>query len=73
MPGKAVASFAFGTNELYEFIDHNPDVYFMPFTKVNNPYTIAQNDNMISVNTAMSIDLFGQVTAESMGYHQHCQ
>ena len=71
MPGKAVASFAFGTNELYEFIDHNPDVYFMPFTKVNNPYTIAQNDNMISVNTAMSIDLFGQVTAESMGYHQH--
>ena len=51
--GKTVASFALGSRELYEFMDHNPDLYFMPFTKVNEPSLIARNDNMISINTAM--------------------
>lgn len=69
-PGKAVASFAFGSKELYQFLDHNPDLYFMPFAKVNDPRLIAQNDDMISINTAMSIDLFGQVAADSLGFHQ---
>ena len=70
MPGKSVASFAFGSQELYRFLDHNPDVYFMPFSKVNDPYIIAKNDNMISINTAMSIDLFGQVAADSLAFRQ---
>lgn len=69
-PGKTVASFALGSRELYEFMDHNPDLYFMPFTKVNEPSLIARNDNMISINTAMAIDLFGQVAADSLGFHQ---
>lgn len=69
-PGKSVASFAFGSKELYQYMDHNPDFYFMPFTKVNDPAVIARNDNMISINTAMPIDLFGQVAADSLGGHQ---
>lgn len=60
LPGKSVASFAFGSKELYRYMDHNPDFYFMPFAKVNDPVTIAKNDNMISTNTAMSIDLLGK-------------
>ncbi len=70
LPGKAVAGFAFGSEELYRYLDHNPDFHFMPFSKVNDPVCIAKNDNMISINTAMSIDLFGQVAADSLGFHQ---
>lgn len=66
-PGKAVVAFALGSEELYEFVDRNPDMYFGPYTYVNNPYQIAKNDNFISVNTAMSIDLFGQVAADNLG------
>lgn len=71
MPGVSVAGFAFGSDELYSFIDKNKYVYFMPFSKVNDPAVIAKNDRMISVNTAMSIDLFGQVVADSIGFRQH--
>ena len=70
MPGKSVASFAFGSNELYKYLHKNEDFYFAPFSMVNDVRTIAQNDNMISVNTAMSIDLFGQVAADSIGTKQ---
>ena len=70
MPGKTVTSFALGTTALYEFVDHNEDIYFAPFKKVNDPYVIAQNDNLISVNTAMSIDLYGQVVADCLGGKQ---
>lgn len=61
LPGKAVTSFALGTRALYDYVDHNPDFHFAPFSFVNDPYTIARNDNMISVNTAMAVDLYGQV------------
>ena len=71
MPGKTVASFAFGSKEMYQFLDHNEDMYFMPFTDVNNPVNIAKNDNMISINTAMSIDLFGQVCADNIAGRQY--
>ncbi len=71
MPGKTVAAFAYGTEELYRFIDHNPDFCFMPFTKVNNPVNIAKNDNMISINTAMSIDLLGQVCSDNLAGEQY--
>ena len=70
IPGRTVVGFAFGSRALYEFLDHNEDLFFGPFPVVNNPVNIAQNDNMISINTAMSIDLFGQVAAEGMGTRQ---
>lgn len=66
-PGKAVAAFALGTNELYEFVNHNPAMYFDCYSFVNNPYNIAKNDNFISVNSAMAIDLYGQVAADNLG------
>lgn len=71
MPGKTVAAFSMGSKELYEYIDHNPDIYFMPFPIVNKPENIAKNDNMISVNTAMCVDLFGQVCADNIVGRQH--
>ena len=67
IPRRSVVGFAFGTRALYEYLDHNDRVWFGPFPVVNNPVNIAKNDNMISINTAMSIDLFGQVAAEGMG------
>lgn len=71
LPGRSVASFTFGSKELYHFIDNNPDMYYAPFPVVNNPVNIAKNDSMISVNTAISIDLLGQVCADSIGWRQH--
>lgn len=68
--GRSVVGFAFGSQALYEFLDHNENMFFGPFPVVNNPANIAKNDNMISINTAMSIDLFGQVAAEGMGLNQ---
>ena len=67
IPGRTVVGFAFGTKKLYEYLDHNENMWFGPFPVVNSPVNIAKNDNMISINTAMSIDLFGQVAAEGMG------
>ena len=62
-----MVGFAFGSKALYEYLDHNEKMFFGPFPVVNNPVNIAKNDNMISINTAMSIDLFGQVAAEGHG------
>lgn len=70
IPGKAVVGFALGSQALYEFTDHNPDLFFAPYSFVNDPFVIAKNNHMISVNTAMSIDLFGQVAADSMAGRQ---
>ncbi|MEE1227387.1 MAG: acetyl-CoA hydrolase/transferase C-terminal domain-containing protein [Lachnospiraceae bacterium] len=70
MPGKTVCSFAMGTRDLYEFIDRNPEIYMGEYTFVNNPYNIAKNELMMSVNTAMSVDLYGQVCADNLGGRQ---
>ena len=70
IPGRTVVGFAFGSRDLYEYLDHNDKMWFGPFPVVNSPVNIARNDNMISINTAMSIDLFGQVAAEGMGGRQ---
>lgn len=70
-PGKTVAAFTLGTKPLYAFIDHNPDMYYMPYYVVNDPYNIAKNDNMISINSAISIDILGQVNADNIGGQQH--
>ena len=70
LPDKTVTAFAYGTRALYDYVDHNPQVYFAPFSFVNDPVNIAKNDNMISVNTAMSVDLYGQVAADCLGGKQ---
>ncbi|MBI4703255.1 MAG: acetyl-CoA hydrolase/transferase family protein [Deltaproteobacteria bacterium] len=65
--GKIVSSFVMGSRRLYDFIDNNPVVEMHPSHYVNDPFVVAQNDNMVSVNSAISIDLTGQVNADSMG------
>ena len=69
-PNVSVATFAQGTSELYDWIDDNPSVQFFPVEYVNNPYVIAKNDNLVSVNSCVEVDLFGQVAAETIGYKQ---
>jgi 4-hydroxybutyrate CoA-transferase len=69
-PGKAVATFLMGSRKLYDFADDNPGVYMAPVDYVNDPYVIAQNDKLISINSCIQVDLTGQVCSESVGLHQ---
>ena len=62
-----VATFLMGTQALYDFVNHNPDVEMYPSDYVNDPRVIAQNDRMISINSCLSVDLAGQVSSESIG------
>ena len=66
-PGKIICTFALGNKELYEFLDDNPSVLVLDCHYVNNPDTIAKNDNMVSINTTIEIDLTGQCCSESIG------
>ncbi len=68
--GKIVCTFAQGTEELYEFIDNNPSVLVYDANYVNNPDIIRQNDNMVSINTTLEVDLAGQCASESIGSRQ---
>ncbi|UCE15130.1 MAG: GNAT family N-acetyltransferase [Candidatus Heimdallarchaeota archaeon] len=65
--GKAIASFCMGKKETYEFINDNPSIEFRRIDYTNNPMVIAQNDNMVAINSALQIDLTGQASAESIG------
>jgi len=65
--GKCVVTFTFGSRKVYDFLDDNPGIYFVPVNYVNNPFVIAQNDNQISINACVEVDLFGQVCSESIG------
>ena len=65
--GKTVTTFAFGSKAINDYIDDNPAIEILPVDYVNNPEVICQNDNMISINAALEVDLFGQVCAESIG------
>ncbi len=65
--GKMVAAFAMGTKELYDFIDDNPSVEILDGGYVNDPYTIMQNDNQVSINTTLEVDITGQCASESIG------
>lgn len=67
-PGKIVASFAMGSARLFRYIDNNPAFEFHPVDYTNDPYIIAQNDRMVSINSALEVDLTGQVCADSIGY-----
>ncbi|MGO9239469.1 MAG: acetyl-CoA hydrolase/transferase family protein [Bryobacteraceae bacterium] len=66
-PHKSVASFAMGRRRLYDYIDNNPMFEFLPNSYVNNPFVIAQNRRMVSINSALEVDLGGQVCADSLG------
>ena len=67
---KNILGFALGSPELYEWLDDNPSVLAFPLEYVNNPSVIGQIDNMVSINSCISVDLFGQVSAESVGTRQ---
>ena len=65
--GKMVAAFALGSKELYDFIDDNPAVMLLDGNYVNDPMVIGQNDNQVSINTTIEVDLTGQCCSESIG------
>lgn len=65
--GKIVASFVLGTRPLFDFIDNNPIIEFHPSHYVNDPFIIAKNDKMVAINSAIEVDLTGQVCADSIG------
>ena len=65
---KTITTFCIGTQRLYDFVDKNPHIEFYPSEHVNSPANIARNDNMISINSAIEVDLTGQVVADSVGY-----
>jgi acyl-CoA hydrolase len=65
--GKIVASFLLGSNEVYSFIDHNPDVLMRDIKYVNDPFVIRQNPNMKAINSATEVDITGQISADSIG------
>jgi len=66
--GKSIVTFCLGTKKLYDFVDGNPHIEFYPSEHVNSPVVIARNDNMVSINSAIEVDLTGQVVSDSIGY-----
>lgn len=66
-PGKIVAGFILGTKRLYDWVDDNPMIEMHPTEYVNDPFVIAQNDRMVAINSAIEVDLTGQVCADSIG------
>ena len=64
---KMVANFLMGTRRLYDFVDDNPAVNMFPVSYVNDPFVIAQNDQVVAINSAIQVDLMGQVVADTMG------
>jgi len=69
-PGKMVATFFMGTEKLYRFVHNNPMVQMYPVNITNNPAYIALNDNMVSINSTLQVDLTGQAASESIGHKQ---
>lgn len=65
--GKIIAGFIIGTKRLYRWVNDNPLIEFHPTEYVNDPFVIAQNDRMVAINSAIEIDLTGQVCADSIG------
>ncbi|HXG19191.1 MAG TPA: acetyl-CoA hydrolase/transferase C-terminal domain-containing protein [Methylomirabilota bacterium] len=66
-PAKAVATLILGSHELYRFVNNNPAFELHPSAYTNDPFIIAQNENLIAINSALEVDLTGQVCAESIG------
>jgi 4-hydroxybutyrate CoA-transferase len=68
LPGKIVASFLLGSKVLFDYVNNNPMIEMRPSDFVNDPFTIARNDKMTAINSALQVDLTGQVCAASIGY-----
>lgn len=68
LPGRAVASMCMGTEKVYQYVHNNPRFYFRSSDYVSNPTVIALNDNMISISSALEVDLTGQVCTDSLGF-----
>jgi acetyl-CoA hydrolase len=66
-PGKMIAGFIIGTKRLYDWVDDNPLIELHPTEYVNDPYVIAQNERQVAINSAIEVDLTGQVCADSIG------
>jgi acetyl-CoA hydrolase len=66
--GRVVSSFVIGSRALYDFVDDNPLIEMHPVTFTNDPFLIARNDRMVSINSAIEVDLTGQVCADSVGH-----
>jgi acyl-CoA hydrolase len=66
---KVIAGFALGSKLLFDYIDNNPSFEFHRTAYANDPFVIAQNDHMVALNSAIEVDLTGQVCADSMGQH----
>lgn len=69
--GKIIAGFLLGTKRLYEWVDKNPLVELHRTEYVNDPFVVAQNDRMVAINSAIEVDLTGQVCADSIGPRMH--
>jgi acyl-CoA hydrolase len=65
--GKAVLSFVLGTQRLFDFIHENASFEFRPICYTNDPFVVAQNDRMVAINSALQVDLTGQICADSLG------
>ena len=70
MTGKMVGTFAYGTQELYDLLDSNPSMMMLRGETVNDPWVVARNDNFVSINACLSLDLTGQICSESIGSRQ---
>ncbi len=68
-PGKVIVGFVLGTRKLYDFIDNNPIFEFHPSSYTNDPFIISRNDRQVAINSAIEVDLTGQVCADSIGYN----
>jgi acyl-CoA hydrolase len=68
LPGKIVATFALGSRKLYDFMHHNPMVEMHPSNFTNDPYLASQNDNLMSINATLQVDLLGQCGSESIAH-----
>lgn len=68
--GKSIVTFLMGTRKLYDFADNNPAVELHPVDYVNDPYVIAQNERLVSVNSCVQVDLMGQIVSASVGRRQ---
>ncbi len=66
--GKSISSFLLGSRKLYDFVNDNPSVLQLEIDYVNNPNTIARNPQVVAINSAVEIDLTGQICADSIGH-----
>ena len=69
-PGVSVTTFALGSEAMYEWMNNNPDVAFAPVELVNDPTIIGHNRHFVSINGAISVDLYGQIVADSVAGRQ---